>query len=76
MGAAQAVACPIGQAIEKDSPVIILCDSYGTRDLQALLDRSKDSSFHSVIMLNPSVEQPINFNAVSQCFIIFIQNQV
>lgn len=46
-------------------PIIILCDTYGTKILQELLKKCPDNAVHSVILINPSVYQPLNFNAIS-----------
>jgi len=46
-------------------PVIILCDTYGAKILQEVLKNAPANAVHSVILFNPSVYQPINYDAIS-----------
>lgn len=49
----------------EDRPVIILCEGKNTQKLQETLLHAPDNSVHTVILLNPSVYKPINYNAIS-----------
>lgn len=55
----------LNETLSQPKPIIIICDTSSTKVLQDTLRNCPPNSIHSVILINPSVYTPLNFNAIS-----------
>jgi hypothetical protein len=55
----------LNSALIRNHPIIIICDSYGTKILQDTLKHCPDNAIHSIILLDPAVYLPLNYKAIS-----------
>jgi hypothetical protein len=55
----------LNETLSQPKPIIIICDTASTKVLQDTLRNCPPNSIHSVILINPSVYTPLNFDAIS-----------